>query len=290
MINVRSRIIILFLATTPLLFGQQTGGVTAKQVIERIQAHVGVPWRSDTVDTFKAGDPETRVTGVATTMMATYDVLVRAAAEGKNLIITHEPTFYSHQDQTDQFEKEQDAVWIEKERFIKENHMVVWRFHDHWHMHQPDGITTGVVRALQWQKFQSSSDPSLLVLPEMTVAALAEQMKQRLGIQVLRVVGNPQMKLTKVGLALGASGPQRHRRMLQRDSVEVLAIGEVPEWETIEYVTDAVSEGRKKALILLGHIPSEQPGMEDCAEWLKGFVKEVPVGFVATREPFWLAK
>jgi putative NIF3 family GTP cyclohydrolase 1 type 2 len=290
MINVRSHIIILFLATTPLLFGQQTGGVTAKQVIERIQAHVGVPWRSDTVDTFKAGDPETRVTGVATTMMATYDVLVRAAAEGKNLIITHEPTFYSHQDQTDQFEKEQDAVWIEKERFIKEHHMVVWRFHDHWHMHQPDGITTGVVRALQWQKFQSSSDPNLFVLPEMTVAALAEQMKQRLGIQVLRVVGNPQMKVTKVGLAPGAGGPQRHRRMLQRDSVEVLAIGEVPEWETIEYVTDAVSEGRKKALILLGHIPSEQPGMEDCAEWLKGFVKEVPVGFVATREPFWLAK
>jgi putative NIF3 family GTP cyclohydrolase 1 type 2 len=222
--------------------------------------------------------------------MATYDVLVRAAAEGKNLIITHEPTFYSHQDQTDQFEKEQDAVWIEKERFIKEHHMVVWRFHDHWHMHQPDGITTGVVRALQWQKFQSSSDPNLFVLPEMTVAALAEQMKQRLGIQVLRVVGNPQMKVTKVGLAPGAGGPQRHRRMLQRDSVEVLAIGEVPEWETIEYVTDAVSEGRKKALILLGHIPSEQPGMEDCAEWLKGFVKEVPVGFVATREPFWLAK
>jgi putative NIF3 family GTP cyclohydrolase 1 type 2 len=78
--------------------------------------------------------------------------------------------------------------------------------------------------------------------------------------------------------------------LLQRDDVEVLAIGEVPEWETIEYVTDAVSEGKKKALILLGHIPSEQPGMEYCAEWLKTFVSEVPVEFVATREPFLLAK
>jgi hypothetical protein len=27
--------------------------------------------------------------------------------------------------------------------------------------------------------------------------------------------------------------------------------------------------------------------MEDCAAWLKGFIKEVPIGFVRTREPFW---
>ncbi|MCU1261237.1 MAG: hypothetical protein JWO80_4122 [Bryobacterales bacterium] len=288
--GVTSRISLFLLATAAIVSGQQSATLTAQQIIERIQAQVGVPWRSQTVDTFKAGDPATRVTGVATTMMATYDVLVRAAAQGLNLIITHEPTFYSHLDQTAELEKENDAVWADKERFIKEHHLVVWRFHDHWHMRRPDGITTGVVRQLQWQKFQSATDPSLFVLPETTLASLAEQMKERLGIQVVRVVGNPQMKLTKVGLAPGASGPQRHRSMLQRNNLDVLAIGEVPEWETIEYVTDAVSEGKNKALILLGHIPSEQPGMEYCAEWLKTFVKEVPVEFVKTREPFWLAK
>jgi len=264
--------------------------LTARQVIERIQAHVGVPWRADTVDTFKAGDPDTPVTGIATTMMATYDVLVRAAAEGKNLIITHEPTFYSHQDQTAAFEKEHDSVWEQKERFIKEHNLVVWRFHDHWHMHRPDGILTGVVRALQWQKFQGTNDPRLFVVPEMTLEQVAAQMKQRLGIEIVRVVGDPQLKVTKVGLSPGAGGSQSHRAMLQKDSVEVLAIGEVPEWETIEYVADAAAQGKHKALILLGHIPSEQPGMVDCAEWLKGFVTEVPVGFVATKEPFWLAR
>jgi putative NIF3 family GTP cyclohydrolase 1 type 2 len=273
-----------------MVSGQEGGGLTARQVIERIQSHVGVPWRAETVDTFKAGDPETKVTGVATTMMATYDVLVRAAAEGKNLIITHEPTFYSHQDKTDTFEKEADPVWSEKEKFIREHHLVVWRFHDHWHMHRPDGIMTGVVRQLQWQKFQSAAKPNEFVVPETTVGQLASQMKQRLGIGVVRVVGDANLKVTKVGLAPGAGGPVGHRRMLQSDNVEVLAIGEVPEWETIEYVADAASEGRKKALILLGHIPSEQPGMEDCAEWLKGFVTEVRVGFVATKEPYWLAK
>src|ERR1700683_315379 len=77
--------------------------------IGRIQKNVGVPWRSQTVDTFKAGDPDTLVTGIATTMMATFDVLERAAASGKNLIVTHEPTFYGHQDETAALAKEDDA-------------------------------------------------------------------------------------------------------------------------------------------------------------------------------------
>src|SRR4051812_35517297 len=89
--------------------------VTARDVIERIKQNVGVPWREQTVDTIKAGDRETPVTGIATTMMATFDVLRRAAASGKNLIITHEPTFYSHLDRTDALKKENDAVWADKE-------------------------------------------------------------------------------------------------------------------------------------------------------------------------------
>jgi putative NIF3 family GTP cyclohydrolase 1 type 2 len=219
--------------------------------------------------------------------MATYDVLVRAAAEGRNFVITHEPTFYSNLDGTEAFEKAQDPVWAEKERFIKEHHMVVWRFHDHWHMHRPDGILTGVVRALQWQKFQAEANPQMFVVPETTLAQLAAQMKQRLGAQTVRVVGNPQLKVTNVALLPGAGGPQSHLRMLQKDGVQALAIGEVPEWETIEYVADAAAQGKQKALILLGHVASEQPGMEDCAAWLKGFVTEVPVSFVATKELYW---
>jgi hypothetical protein len=55
----------------------------------------------------------------------------------------------------------------------------------------------------------------------------------------------------------------------------------------VEYAADAVSEGRNKALIVIGHIPSEQGGMEECTRWLKGFLKKVPVEFVAAKEPFW---
>jgi hypothetical protein len=67
----------------------------------------------------------------------------------------------------------------------------------------------------------------------------------------------------------------------------VLLVGETREWETVEYAADAVTQGRNKALIVIGHVPSEQGGMEECTRWLKGFVKMMPVEFVATKEPFW---
>jgi putative NIF3 family GTP cyclohydrolase 1 type 2 len=278
------------LHTAAIAQDAQANRLTARQVIERIQKNVGVTWRSQTVDTFKAGDPDTPVTGIATTMMATYDVLQRAAAAGDNLIITHEPTFYGHLDQTADLAKENDAVLATKQAFIEKHHLVVWRFHDHWHARTPDGIQTGMIRALGWEKFQNPDNNRLFVIPETTLDGLASSIKQSLGIRTLRVVGDPAMRVTKLALNPGYPGFPGERHMLQRDDVEVLVMGEGLEWETIEYGADAAAEGKHKALIVLGHIPSEQAGMEDCARWLKGFVTEVPVEFIATAEPFWPAR
>lgn len=264
--------------------------LTARQVVERIQKNVGVPWATPTVDTFKAGDPDTPVTGIAVTMMATLDVLQRAAAAGKNLVISHEPTFYSHQDQTADLERQNDPVLAAKQAFIREHKMVVWRLHDHWHKRQPDGIQEGMMRALGWQKLQRADDPLLFTLPETSVRRLAATVKQKLGIVALRVVGDPEMKLTRVALLPGAAGGRKQMALLARDDVEALLIGEVAEWETVAYVADALSARKRKALLLLTHIPSEQAGMDDFARWLRPLVPEVPVTFVAAQQPFWLPR
>ncbi len=79
-------------------------------------------------------------------------------------------------------------------------------------------------------------------------------------------------------------------KALERGDVEVAIIGEVPEWETVEYVDDAHAAGMHKGLIMLTHIPSEQAGMEECTAWMKRFVTEVPVEFVAAKQPFWEPK
>ena len=251
-----------------------------------IQAHIGVPWKTPTVDTFKAGHPDTLVKGIAVTMMATMDVLERAAANGQNLVITHEPTFYDHMDVPNGM-VENDSVWKEKREFIEKHGMVVWRFHDHWHRMKRDGILAGLVRALGWDKFEREDDPYLFTMPKTTLRQLAEEVSRKLDSSVVRVVGEPGMKVTQIALSPGAAGFAQETQALEMDNVEVLLVGETREWETVEYVADAVSEGKRKALIIIGHVPSEQAGMEECARWLRTFVKSVPVEFVPTKQPFW---
>lgn len=264
--------------------------VTAGEIIDRIKKNVGIEWGAQTVDTIKTGGPNVPVTGVATTMMATYDVLKRAAALKCNLIITHEPTFYGHYDKTDDLKKEKDAVFTAKMALIQKHNMVIFRFHDYWHQRKPDGITVGMVRALGWEKFKDPQNRSLFRLPQTTVGALASNLKKRMKIPTLRVVGDPNLPITRAAFAAGFPGFDYHRELLQRDDVEVLVMGEAHEWETILYAADAVAEKKHKALIILGHIPSEQAGMEECARWMKEFVTEVPVQFVAAADPFWTPK
>jgi putative NIF3 family GTP cyclohydrolase 1 type 2 len=242
------------------------------------------------VDTFKAGDPDTPVTGIAVTMMATFDVIQRAAAQGKNLVITHEPTFYGHQDATGALEEEHDALYKAKSEFIAAHHMVVWRFHDHWHRMTPDGILAGMVRALGWGAYQHTGEPHVFAMPETTVGALAARIKQTLDAQTLRVVGDPDMKVTGVGLLPGFAGSELNRHLLQRPDVQVEVIGEGHEWEIVEYTADASTAGLGKALIVIGHIPSEQAGMFECVRWLKTFVTDVPIAFVPAKQPFWEPK
>lgn len=273
----------------PIALAQaQDKHLTAAQVIEKIKANIGIAWQSETVDTFKAGDPDTKVNGIAVTMMATLDVLQRAAASGHNLIITHEPTFYNHEDNPKELPaQEKDPVLAAKRKFIADHHLVIWRFHDHWHARRPDGIEVGMVHALGWEKFQDPTNQYLFSVPEITLRGLAEQLGDRLRIRTLRVVGDPNLSIKRVAFSPGASGFAHETEALEMPDVQALVLGETREWETVEYTADAITAGKQKALIILGHIPSEQAGMEECARWLKGFIKEIPVDFAAAQDPFW---
>lgn len=65
-----------------------------------------------------------------------------------------------------------------------------------------------------------------------------------------------------------------------------MVIGEAPEWESLAYVNDAFQAGLPKAMIILGHSVSEEAGMDYCATWLRSFIKELPVYFIPSGDPF----
>jgi putative NIF3 family GTP cyclohydrolase 1 type 2 len=277
------------IALRPLLAQQSI--LTAAQLIERIQKNVGVPWRAQTVDTIKAGSPDTAVKGIATTMVATLDLLKRATAAQRNFIVVHEPTFYSGAEDEFHARNNSDDPLVQLKRsFIENNGLVVWRFHDHWHAQKPDGIIRGMGLALGWEKYQVADNVRLYTLPKTTLKELARQIRDRLKIRALRVIGDPQTPISSVAFNPGSTGVGLVQRYLSGNEVDALVCGEPGEWDSGEYVRDSVAAGKKKGMIILGHDMSEEGGMAECARWLKTFVTEVPIEFMPAGEAFWTPK
>jgi putative NIF3 family GTP cyclohydrolase 1 type 2 len=280
-----------FLLTALISFpvnGQGTSALkpaSAESIIEMIIKNTGSPIIPNTVDVIKAGDPETKVTGIITCMFATMNVLREAVEKNCNLIIAHEPLFYNHLDETKQLIN--DPVFQEKKQYITDHKLVIWRFHDYIHSMKPDGIMSGMVAKLEWEKYVVNGNLSQFLLPETTLNDLLKYLKKVFPENSFYVVGDPELKVKNVRLAPGAPGSSYHIRLLEDKNVDVVLAGESPQWETYEYMRDAVDQGRKKAIIFLGHISSEQAGMDFCAHWLKGFIKDIPVYYVESGPSFW---
>ena len=268
--------------------GRAQQAVTAQQVIATMREAAHITVAPNTVDTIKAGDPATVVTGIATTISPTMEVLRHAVAAGDNLIVTHEPSFYNHPDATDLYPN--DAVLAEKMKYIADHHLVLFRWHDGAHARQPDFIMEGWKAKAGWSTaHRAAGEPMLYTSAPVTLGALAAQLRKATGAQVVRVVGDPKLTVSKIAYAPGAPGAARQIKVLERDDVEVLVGGEVPEWETISYALDASEQGRHKALILMGHYTSEEPGMQTVADWLKTLLPTMKVDFIPAGEPYWLA-
>jgi len=263
---------------------RQKSDMTIQNVIDLIIEAVPVAPREGSVDTVKTGYPAQQVTGVVSTFLATYEVIEKAAAAGANLIITHEPTFYNHLDQVDWLQN--DPVYLAKRDLIDRHNIVIWRFHDYWHMHRPDGIITGVLNDLGWKEYADPEKLHLCTIPAASLRELAAFFKNRLSINHVQVVGDLDMNCRRVGLLVGAAGGRQHITFLGNEDVDVIAVGEINEWETCEYVRDAIASGREQALIILGHANSEESGMRWLVDWLQPRIPDVPVTFIPAGDPF----
>ncbi|HEY4355396.1 MAG TPA: Nif3-like dinuclear metal center hexameric protein [Acidobacteriaceae bacterium] len=221
-------------------------------------------------------------------MMSTLEAVENCAAVGKNFIVTHEPTFYVHEDRTDDIAN--DPTLRYKLDFCKTHNITIFRFHDHWHSHRPDGIAQGMVHQLGWQKnVVDPADPKKLAFDGLTLAALAKQISEKLHARTIRVLGDPNLPVHRVRANWGYLSREGGIRLFSQPDLDVLICGEAREWEAVEYAQDTIRAGAKKGLIVIGHVLSEQGGMIDCAEWLRTFIHEVPIQFIATPEPFWNA-
>jgi putative NIF3 family GTP cyclohydrolase 1 type 2 len=259
--------------------------LSVQQVLDRMRQYVNGPWREGGVDRIIFGSPGAEVRGIGTAMMCTFDVLKEAVKANVNLIITHEPTFWSHQDNVSALQN--DPLYLRKTAYMRQHNLASYHLHDHWHALRPvDGINHGMQQQLGWTGYMDPTNQRMFTLPPTTLLALSQSLQTKLGARTVRVVGDPALPVRRVYESWGNCGVFPGVQFLDSDA-DVLVIGETQDWDLITYTQDLVSSGAKKAMIVLGHVRSEMFGMRYCAEWLKGFVPEVPVTFLNTVEPYW---
>lgn len=124
-----------------------------KEVIEKILQYHPPMAGYEGCDGYKSGDPDAECTGVVCALVPTVEVIRKAAALGANLIITHEPIYYMTPDFPQWRGPFENRVYEEKRAILQEKGITVWRDHDHIHVHQPDGIFTGVLKYLGWEDY-----------------------------------------------------------------------------------------------------------------------------------------
>ncbi|MDH3711340.1 MAG: Nif3-like dinuclear metal center hexameric protein [Cyclobacteriaceae bacterium] len=257
---------------------------TIKEIVDAIVSIVPGGEITETVDTFKSGDPGQICSGIVSTFLATAEVIQKTADLGANLIITHEPTYYNHLDRTEWLQE--DRVYQYKKSLIEKNGITVWRFHDYWHRVRPDGILQGLISLLGWEAHQNPQEPTIFNIPETTLGDLGLMFKKKMNLPRPFLVGAPKMTCSSVALLPGAWGGENQIGMWSKHEFDVMVVGEVAEWETSEYIRDATFAGMNRGLIILGHAVSEEPGMKYLVEWLKKLLDHIPVYHVPSGDAF----
>lgn len=257
--------------------------MTVQQIIDLILKEGQLSPMKNTVDTLKSGSGDQIVTGIVTTMFPTITVIKEAAQRKANFIIAHEPTFYNHTDNPDWVEN--NSVVKQKQELLARHGITVWRFHDYIHQMKPDGISYGVAKKTNWLPYYKTGQV-MLTIPSISLEALVTHLKTSLGIDHLRVIGDPTQACARIALLPGAWGGPRQVGTAEREKSDVLIVGEVSEWETAEYIRDARLLGRPISLIVLGHAVSEEPGMEYFVDWLQPRLPAMKITHVPSGSPF----
>ena len=269
-----------------------------KEILEKLIAiHAPLDRPEHTCDTVKCGDVEQECTGIGVTCYVSMDVIRQVKERGINLLITHECTFYNHEDDTETLAN--DPVYLEKAAALADAGIMVWRYHDHAHgpggpgaeVHtQTDYIYYGIARELGWEGYVQGEEtkPLWFQIPKTTVPALARELMEKLNLTGVRIVGDETAEVSTVFLCEHVFGHERDGDIIAKAAAaDVIIPLEIVDWSLAAYIRDAAQQGRGKAILEMGHFNFEELGMKHMIHWLPDVIgTEVPVEYIQSGDAF----
>jgi putative NIF3 family GTP cyclohydrolase 1 type 2 len=235
---------------------------------------------------FRWGDPEVEVTGVMVAFFQVVEAIEACAEAGMNLLIVHELLQMPYPWRTGGG-LEQHLTWpVNYNRIsrLATHDITLFRAHgtlDHFCIQEAFVDLLGLGEPIVEDGFTS-----LFEVERQPLGELVEEVKSRTGLPAVRVMGDLERKVSRVGLPWGGTGLSVNAGFLNgviEHDPEVLIAGESDEY-AMRMVRDC-----DVALIETGHAVSEEPGLERFAEYLDESFPELPVVFHRC-EPAWVVK
>jgi putative NIF3 family GTP cyclohydrolase 1 type 2 len=253
-----------------------------------------------------AGNDQSAVRGVVVCYTPTLDVLRRAAAEHKNLIISREHPFYLHGGLyyaycTGGLEAamKDDPVVQAKRDLINANNMMVYRFGTAWDNFRPQARSAALARAMGLTPITPQANVRsrgvICDLPPTALTSLAQTAADRLKAPAPRIVGDLKATVTRVAVFAGSADTKRALADLiadpKIDGIITGAGGVIDEVDgAIGYFQDVIGSGRNIAMLAVGYGPSEDPGMEEMAKWLRTVLADQVIEWWPVRDAGWIPR
>jgi putative NIF3 family GTP cyclohydrolase 1 type 2 len=239
--------------------------------------------REPSVDRIITGDPGTRIIKAGTAWTPYFKTLKDAVNKGVNVMVVHEPTFYTHWDLDKKGQNyfnspspsnEQYLEAMEtKRKWIEANGMVIIRSHDVPDIIKGFGIPFGLGIKLGFtndQIIRSKDFYNVYRIEKDTAAAVAGKIAAKLrdyNQPGVAFYGDPERIVGTVGLGTGCICDPQQYAELEPDLV--IAIDDtVRTW-----IQTTFAEDTGKPLVVINHGTSEEMGMRLLNQFLR---KNVP--------------
>lgn len=227
-----------------------------------------------TVDTFKAGNPDTEITAIAVSWMSTLKALKKALKLGCNLFITHEPTFYTHLENDNQIFRFEGAK--DKRSFIERNKLIILRCHDLWDQIKDIGIPDtwadqlGFMNPIAGEGYFRVYDVSGKTAIEI-VHQVAKHTRV-FGQEGIEFIGSEEKQIYRVAIGTGAITP--FLTLIEKYQADMVICTD----DGMNYWSDgAFASDTGIPLIVVNHAVSEEAGMISLAKHLASKFPEIPV-------------
>jgi putative NIF3 family GTP cyclohydrolase 1 type 2 len=240
-----------------------------------------------TVDRFIIGDPQTSVKKIGTCWMSDWKTCRKAVESGVNVLVTHEPTFYTHWDldekegdyySSPEYTKNLYLQQVEKKKkWINENGLVIIRNHDTLDALRDTGIPFALGNFLGFSNSEiiaSRTYYNVYRLDSQKAEIFAKKIAAKLleiGQPGVAFYGDPDRQITSVGVGTGCICDPLEFADLKPDLF--ISIDDVVRtWTQTAYAEDTGNP-----LIVINHGTSEEMGMRNLNHIIKKKFPDIDV-------------